>query len=316
MNAAVTELEFPQSEWRTGVPEDYGLDRVRLEEATREIFSIEKRYGFLVAKDGVLVHEHYLRDAEATNQIFSLTKGLGATLVGIAQQIGLLHVDDLVSDWLPVHHSDIAAGAQIKHLLNMTAGRSPAGSWWEYNSGDILNSVPGILWLASGIPPRDFYQRYLREPVGLSFEWPSNSRGWIQIGSLGPLPVIRANHRDIARLGLLWMNQGSWQGTQIMGSDFVAEALTAPYPESNAAYGYLWWLNRSGGTWRTTGGQHGTKRWFANAPENMFLGLGARGKVLVILPDQRLIAVTMGETPQEQSNTYLTTIVDSVISLL
>jgi hypothetical protein len=39
--------------------------------------------------------------------------------------------------------------------------------------------------------------------------------------------------------------------------------------------------------------------------ENMFLGLGARGKVLVVLPDQKIVAVSMGETPQEQSNTYL-----------
>ncbi len=314
--SAATEFEFPESEWRLGHPEDYGLDPARLEKATREIFSIDKRYGFLLVKEGVLVHEQYLRNAEATNEIFSLTKGLGVTLVGIAQRKGLLHVDDLVSDWLPVRHPDISEDARIKHLLNMTASRSPAGSWWEYNSAEILNSVPGILWLATGIPPSEFYERYLRGPVGLSFEWPSNDRGWIQIGSLGPLAVIRASHRDIARLGLLWMNLGVWRGEQIMESDFVAEALTAPYPESNSAYGYLWWLNSSGGTWRTTGGRAGTDRWFPDAPENMFLGLGARGKVLVVLPDQKIVAVSMGETPQEQSNTYLTRIVDSVLSLL
>ena len=311
-----TELAFPDNDWLIEAPEAHDLDRARLDQATRAIFAIEKRCGFLVVKDGVIVHEHYERDATATNHIFSLTKGLGATLVGIAQQQGLLNLDDLVSTWLPVHHPDIAEGAQIKHLLNMTASRSPVGSWWQYNSAEILNSVPAILWQASGMPPVEFYERYLRAPLGLSFQWPSNARGWVQIGSQGPLPVIEANHRDIARLGLLWMNAGTWRDATLMSSDFVAEALRSPYPDVNSAYGYLWWLNSGHGTWRTTGGASGTGRWFPDAPENMFLGLGARGKVMVVLPDEQLIAVTMGDTSQEQSKSYLSQIVDNVLSLV
>ena len=187
--------------------------------------------------------------------------------------------------------------------------------WWQYNSAEILNSLTGILWLTSGMPPVEFYRKTLRKELGLSFDWPSNEKGWIQIGSQGPLAVIEATHRDIARLGLLWMNGGYWQGNQLMSQDFVAEALTSPYPDTNSAYGYLWWLNAGNGTWRTTSGRSGTGRWFPDAPENMFLGLGARGKVLVALPDQRLVAVTMGDTPQEQSESYLEAIVSSVLSL-
>ncbi|HKI74610.1 MAG TPA: serine hydrolase, partial [Pseudomonadales bacterium] len=203
-----TEGHFPAAEWETAAPESVGLDADRLERATREIFTIDKRFGFLVARQGKIVHEHYLRDASATNKIYSVTKGWGATLIGIAAQRGLLHVDDYVRDWLPVHHPDIAEDAQIKHLLNMTASRSPAGSWWQYNSNEILNSLTGILWLASGMPPVEFYEKYLRSALQLSFEWPSNPRGWIQIGSQGPLPVIEATHRDIARMGLLWLRGG------------------------------------------------------------------------------------------------------------
>lgn len=44
--------------------------------------------------------------------------------------------------------------------------------------------------------------------------------------------------------------------------------------------------------------------------------IGGRGKVLVVLPDQKIVALSMGETPQEQSNTYLTRIVDSVLIAL
>ncbi len=307
---------FPGKDWEFATPEAMGLDSEKITAAAATIMTIDKRYGVLVAKQGRIVHETYIRDAAATNPIFSLTKGFGSTLVGIAQAQGILHVDDLVSDWLPVHHPEIVEGARIKHLLNMTAGKEPAGSYWRYNSNEILNSLTGILWLASGMPPRDFYERYLRRHVGFSFDWPANSKGWIQIGSQGPLPVIEATHRDVARMGLLWLNGGKWNGEQLLDPEFVGQALSAPYPEANGAYGYLWWLNEGNGTWRTTGGRSGTGRWFPSMERNVFLGLGARGKVLVVVPDEQLVVVTMGETAQEQSANYLSTIMGAVESIL
>ncbi|MBD3646454.1 MAG: beta-lactamase family protein [Pseudomonadales bacterium] len=188
---AVDTEHFPGSDWDVVAPESLGIDPQRLAGATEEIFTIDKRYGFLVAKNGRIVHEHYLRDASATNPIYSVTKGFGATLIGIAQQQGILHVDDPVSEWLPVHHPDITDDATIKHLLNMTAGRSPAGSWWQYNSNEILNSLTGILWLAAGIPPVEFYEKYLRAPLNLSFEWPSNSKGWVRLAVRDRCPLSR-----------------------------------------------------------------------------------------------------------------------------
>ena len=148
-------LVLPGREWATGRPEDHGLDWARLKRAASDVLEIQKRDGFLVAKSGVIVHETYARDADAPTTIYSLTKGLSAALVGIAQTRGLPHVTDKVADWLPVHHPDIAKGAEIRHLLNMTASRDPVGSFWAYNSAEILNSVPSILWLASGMAPQD-----------------------------------------------------------------------------------------------------------------------------------------------------------------
>lgn len=309
------EMEFPGKSWRSAAPEDLGLDAAALQRAAADVFEIEKRYGFLVVKDGVIVHETYKRDASATNRIFSLTKGFGATLIGAAQQQGLLHADDLISDWLPVHHPEIMEGAQIRHVLSMTAGKEPVGSWWAYNSNEILNTLTGILWLASGKSPHAFYSEHIKAPVGFDFDWPHNERGWVQIGSQGPLPVIQATHHDIARLGHLWLNGGKWNDTQLLDPDFVKEALSPQFPKANGAYGYLWWLNSGQGTWRSTGGRSGEGRWFSDAPANLFLGLGARGKVLVVVPDHNLVVVTMGETPQEQSGNYLARIVNAVLSI-
>jgi CubicO group peptidase (beta-lactamase class C family) len=311
------EIVFPGTEWNSAAPEDHGLDVEKIKRAADDIFEIENRYGFLLVKDGLILFERYLRDAAATNHIFSVTKGLGATLVGIAQQKGMLRVNDLVSDWLPVHHPDIAEGAEIRHVLNMTASRTPVGSWWQYNSAEILNSIPGILWLASGVTPHQFYTEQLREPLGLDFDWPCNDRGWIQIGSRGPLPVIEATHRDMARVGHLWLNRGMWRGEQIVDPRFIDAALRPPYPDANGAYGYLWWLNSDEGTWRTTGGNSASdSRWFPYAPTNVFLALGARGKVMIVVPDHNVIVVSMGDTPQEQSANYLDKIMRAVFSFL
>jgi hypothetical protein len=56
-------LRFPGSEWTIEPPEAQGLDPERLKAAASEVFEVQKRYGFLVAKGGVIVHETYARDA-------------------------------------------------------------------------------------------------------------------------------------------------------------------------------------------------------------------------------------------------------------
>ena len=311
-----TSTVFPDPEWATGRPEDLGLDSALLKKAADEVFRVEKRHGLVVVKGGVIVHETYARDAAATSTIYSLTKGLGATLVGIAQTRGMLHVNDAIADWLPVHHPEIAAGAQIRHVLNMTASRAPVGSWWEYNSGSILNSIPNLLWLASGLTPHAFYQELLRAPLSFDFDWPHNARGWLQIGSRGPLPVIQATHRDVARLGLLWLERGRWRGEQLMDAAFVDEALRPAHPDANGAYGYLWWLNGGEGTWRTPGGGSGTGRFVPQAPRSVYFGLGARGKILVVVPEHDLIVVSMGETGDGSSAGVLPRIWRAIASFL
>ncbi len=309
-------MTYPGATWATTTPSSEGLSESALAAASDEIFTIDDRYGVLFIANGRIVYERYKGDADDAHTIYSVTKGLGATLIGIAQTKGLLHVDDKISDWLPVHHPDIAEDATIAHVLNMTAGHAPPGSVWRYNSNYLLNSLTGILWLASGLTPVDFYNRYLKAPLQLGFDWPSNPKGWIQIGSQGPLPVIEATHRDIARVGHLWLNRGMWNGEQLIDPTFIDAALSPLVPDVNGAYGFLWWLNHESGNWRSTGGNTGSGRWFPNAAANVFMALGAFGKVMIVCPDHNLIMVSMGNTPQEQSGNYLERMMTAVSSVL
>jgi CubicO group peptidase (beta-lactamase class C family) len=294
------------NEWPVRSPESAGLDPAKLRIATEAVRRIEQRYGFLIVKDGAIVHEAYFEgSAETRHKVFSMTKGFGASLVGIAQTKGLLSVRDKVFDWLPIHHPDIKAGATIEHILAMTAAGNPDLNSYQYTSGPILNSLPNILWLASGRSPAQFYEEELAAPLGLTMTWPRTAKGWMQIGNRGPMPVLEATHRDCARLGQLWLDKGVWNGTRLIDEAFVDAALRPPFPEANMAYGYLWWLNKAGGIWRDplpAANPREGKR-VARAPENFYSAQGARGKLMFVIPDQRMIVVTLGETVGEYQPT-------------
>ena len=129
------------------------------------------------------------------------------------------------------------------------ASRAPVGSFWEYNSGSILNSVPNILWLASGMTPHAFYEELLRTPLGLGFDWPHN-----------------------------------------------------------------WWITGGEGTWWTPGARSSGKgRWIPDAPASVYFGLGARGKVLIVVPEYDIVVVTMGET---EDSGWLASVWSAIASFL
>lgn len=296
---------FPGAEWQVESPEQHGLSSDRLRAADDAAKQVEQRYGFLVVKDGVIVHETYFSgDKDSIYPAFSVAKGFGSALVGIAETKGLLSVTDKVQDWLPIHHPDIVKDATIAHVMSMTAGHEPPGTTYKYTSGPILNSLPNILWLASGMPPYNFYKKELAKPLGLKLEWPHLDKGWVQIGTqrVQGLPPLPATHRDLARLGLLWLNKGNWNGKQIISKEFIEASIRPPFPDANSAYGYLWWLNTEDGTWHTPYGDTGTGKILSNAPANMYYAAGARSQLIYVIPDHNMVVVTMGNTTSRETN--------------
>ncbi len=297
--------QFPGAHWKVESAQQHGLSADRLREAAEAVEKVEERYGFLVVKDGVIVYETYFSgDKDAIYPAFSVAKGFGAALIGIAQTKGLLNVTDKIQDWLPIHHPDIVEGATIEHVISMTAGHEPPGSTYQYTSGPILNSLPNILWLASGMSPYDFYKKELATPLGLKLEWPHLDKGWIQIGTqrVQGLPPLPSNHRDLARLGLLWLNKGNWNGTRIISEEFIAASIRPPFPDANNAYGYLWWLNTDGGVWRSPYGNSAEGKIIPRAPANMYYAAGARSQLIYVVPDHNLVVVTMGNTINREIN--------------
>ena len=79
---------------------------------------------------------------------------------------------------------------------------------------------------------------------------------------------IFINTEDHARFGLLFLNEGNWNGTQLLSKSWIKNAISS----SNAqiSYGYMWWLNKKG-----------TSRFWEGVPENVYYAAGFGGNFIV-----------------------------------
>src|SRR5260221_2500849 len=92
---AMSTIRARPDDWAELSPRDAGLDPAKLQQAAAAVRRIETRFGFLVVKDGAVVHEtSYQGDVASRHQGFSITKGFAASLVGIPQTEGYLNVKD------------------------------------------------------------------------------------------------------------------------------------------------------------------------------------------------------------------------------
>lgn len=97
----------------------------------------------------------------------------------------------------------------------------------------------------------------------------------------------------MARFGLLNLNQGSWNGNQLLNSAYY-EAMTTTSQELNPAYGYLWWLNGKARYKLPGSTQTFSGKLIPNAPDDLIAGLGANDKKLYVVPSKKMVIVRLG----------------------
>ena len=121
-------------------------------------------------------------------------------------------------------------------------------------------------------------------PLGISdAEWghPPGMRGHFENGDVMPHAALRLRPRDLAKIGQMVLDRGTWQGTRIVSSDWIEQS-TSPQINGGSLYfyGYQWWLGRSLAGRREID-------WVA--------GVGLGGQRLYIVPDKRIVvAVNAG----------------------
>jgi len=170
------------------------------------------------------------------------------------------------------------------------------GEWWEYNNMAEQN-LATILRAATGQDVDVFAQQHLFSSIRLSY--PGNGPvGWYkdQAGNAQVFDGVQLSCRGLARMGHLWLNNGSWAGHQVVSKEFVQQSLQSS--DKNSAYGYLWWLGRSG-HWSITHADqgHGTPPMFPEGSDDVFAMLGGQGQVAIVEPTDNVVIVRLGNQP-------------------
>ena len=301
------EVYWPTERWRVAAPEAQGMDAALLQQMLEVIDEQGPRiYSVVVVHNGYIVTEKYYPPykQDTLRYLYSVTKAVVSALVGIAIQEGYINsVDDLVLDFFPERSFEnddaLKRSITLEHLLTMSSGlawdRTEMAStrdWVQYVLDQPMYVEPGteffyscgnahvlsaIIQKTSGMNTRDFAQQYLFDPLGITdVKWETNIND-IPIGGWG----ISMKPRDMAKLGYLYLNQGVWDGRQIIPAEWIKATaerhiqVPEPLEPWDLYIGYLWWVHGDGPY-----AAHGTK-----------------GQFIYVIPESDLVVVFTSNVP-------------------
>ncbi len=266
---------------------------------------------FIMMHEGKIVIEAYFNEHLATSPWYwaSAGKTLTSTTVGIAQDEGLLNINDKVSNYLGAAWTSASSEKEDlitnKNLLAMDSGLddslgdgvSPsnlqyvadAGTRWAYHN--VYVKLQDVVAAASNQSWSEYFNSRLRDKIGMT-------GAWLESGE--DLSVYWSNTRSMARFGLLIYAKGKWENEQIITEAFLEEA-TNSSQDINLSYGYLWWLNGkdSYGLPQTQFKFNGPL--VPNAPVDMYSALGKNDQKIYVVPSKKLVIVRMGDAADDSN---------------
>ncbi|MDC6350549.1 serine hydrolase [Zeaxanthinibacter sp. PT1] len=172
---------------------------------------------------------------------------------------------------------------------------NPPGTVMEYNDVRV-NVLAYALTHTWRKPLPTVLKEKIMDPIGASttWRWFGYDHAWTEIDGYKMKSVTGGGHsgagifintEDMARFGLLFMNNGVWEEQRLISTDWIQEALTPSAPEHN--YGYMWWLNSKG------------DRHWDELPEHIFYAAGFGGNFIVIDQERNLVVVTRWLEPSK-----------------
>ncbi|MBC8441623.1 MAG: serine hydrolase [Deltaproteobacteria bacterium] len=269
------------SDWKVSTPDAQGLDPGTITKLYCNAGKLETIYSLLVVKNGYLIAEGYFNSGSVKQKsiMASVTKSFTSALVGIALDQRLLsNIDQKMLDFFPELASQISDPRKqkitLRKMLEMRAGYP-----WEKTHADLIDGLfsglyppliekfplasdPGtrfhysnmtsnwiglIIARSSGISLKAFAEKNLFTPLGVKVgEWVQDVEG-NNIGCGG----LHLTARDAAKFGLLYLNNGKFNGNQIVPENWVKNSLqTYSVNEGpkkkvghfrDIGYGYHWW---------------------------------------------------------------------------
>lgn len=276
-----------------------------------DYLNLKHTKGFIIIVDGRIVMENYLNGHTADSPWYwaSAGKTLTSAMTGIAQQQGLLSLNDKISDYLGQGWTNTTAAQEnqilIRHLLTMSSGMQDAGNddcvapecltyiaapgtRWAYDNvyvklQDVVASAYGTTWTNA-------FNTNLKNKIGMT-------GSWVQTGDLS---VYWSTTRSMARFGLLMLNQGKWDAQQIIDTNYC-NAATQPSQNINKAYGFLWWINGESSFHLPQSQLEFPGSIIPSGPSDMYMALGKNDQKIYVVPSRNMVVVRMGEAADEET---------------
>ena len=330
-----TNLPYPYGDLPQGDTIFSNLDYDKLNEIVNSQINndtarLEGTSSLLVIYKGQIVAEEYAEGFDKTSKLlgWSMTKSIVSTMYGIMQKKGMIDISKPadIEEW----KNDDRKNITYNNLLQMNSGLK-----WEEDYGKIsdvtemlyldrdmsikqstksLVGKPNESWyyasgtsnLLAGMLMKkkfktqqeylDFWYTELIDKIGMHSMLIETDLAGNFVGS----SYSWANTRDWAKLGLLYMNKGNWNGEQILDSTWVDYATTATNT-SQGQYGAQIWLNTEGYK-------------YPDVPKDLFFFGGYQGQKVYMIPSKDLVVVRMGidNTVKTDFNKLLKEIVSTI----
>jgi CubicO group peptidase (beta-lactamase class C family) len=291
---------------------DWDLKFERLDESLVETQTV----AFLLIESDTVRLEHYwdgYTDSSVSNS-FSMAKSYVSTLIGTSLKRGeISSLDDPVGAYVEHFNNGKLNNVSIRDVLKMSSGTDWYESYanpfsittkayygddleevlsvmeyeeasnqrFKYLSGDT-QILAFVLEAATGKTLSELLENRLWEPLGMEQQasWSLDKDG----GHEKAYCCVNSNARDFAKLGLLYLNKGTYNGEEILSADYVRLATTpAQYENGDCAYyGYQWWL--------------------LPAHEGVFYARGLHGQYIIVVPSKKIVIVRLGHQRKEKSD--------------
>jgi CubicO group peptidase (beta-lactamase class C family) len=305
-------LYFPPvggTEWQTTTPASLAWNETELNNLYTYLQQKNTK-AFIILKNGKIVAERYFGTFTADSIWYwaSAGKTMTGMLVGIAQQEGLLNINNRTSQYLGTGWTSLPLAKEnlitVRHQLTMTTGlddavtpdndcttpaclqyKADAGTRWAYHNAPYT-LLDKVIFNATGITFNSYFQQKIRDRIGMNGIWFSGT---------GYNNVYYSNPRSMARFGLLMLNKGKWDATTILSDTTYFNNQTSTSQNYNLSYGYLTWLNG-----KTSHMLPGLQFAFSgslapNAPADMYAALGKNDQKIYVVPSQKLVVIRMGD---------------------
>jgi CubicO group peptidase (beta-lactamase class C family) len=282
-------------------------------------FESTQTTSFLVIKNDIILYENYFNGADKESLLasFSVSKSVLSALIGIAiQENHIQSVDDPITNYIPELQSRGFDRVTIKNLLMMSSGVANFNTQykvlrlWDADTRSFyhtdlrkvaltelyLDTEPGSEFSYNNLNPvllglilerstNMSVSKYLEEKlwIPLEMEYPAtwnidSNKNKFEKMALG----LNARAIDFTKFGRLFLNNGNWNGEQLISEDWISDSTQFKESEKNlragadSYYKYSWWV-------------------YSENEKSDFSAVGLYGQFLYISPENNVIIIRTGK---------------------